>query len=64
MTPTLIPALPTLPIVIYIAIILAVCGCFALMGYTIYKKGDFRAELSHGQTSFKIEAKEKDSDRK
>jgi hypothetical protein len=62
---TVIYALSTAPGMIYVAAaVLIVSGGFALMWYTIYKKGDFRAELSHGRTVFKLEAKEKHSDRK
>ncbi len=57
--------LPMLPALIYvIASLLAICGCLALTGYAIHKKGDFRAEMSHGKTVFKLEAKERRMSRK
>ena len=35
-----------------------------LVWYALYKKGDVRAEFSHGRTTLKLEARERDSDRK
>jgi hypothetical protein len=32
--------------------------CFVIW-YAIYKKGDVRAEISHGKTVFRLEAKER-----
>lgn len=35
-----------------------------LVWYALRTKGDVRAEVSHGRTVFKLEAKERNSDRK
>ena len=47
---------------IFFAIILMVFAGVLL--YALYKKGDVRAEVSHGRTVFKLEAKERKTDRR
>lgn len=44
-----------------LTIFLAICLLCAggLVWYALHEKGDVRAELSHGRTVFKLEAKEK-----
>jgi hypothetical protein len=51
------------PTMIYLAIFLLVGGGLALMWYALREKGDVSAQISHGRTIFKLEAKEKYSDR-
>jgi hypothetical protein len=52
-------------VAIYVAVLGLLCfGALAVVWVTIRMKGDFRAELSHGRTVFKLEAKEKDSERR
>jgi hypothetical protein len=46
----------------YLLMLLLVFG--GILFYTLYKKGDVLAEVSHGRTVFKLQAKEKHSDRK
>ena len=48
---------------VYVAFFVTFTGVLAIVGYTIYIKGDFRAEVSRGRTVFKLEAKEKHSER-
>jgi len=56
--------LPSLPgnIVVFFAIICLIAG--ALVWYALHTKGDVRAEVSHGRTVFKLEAKERKSARR
>jgi len=51
-TSALISGLPT-------AILLIVLAFVSLVVYALHRKGDVRAELSHGATKFKLEAKER-----
>jgi hypothetical protein len=57
-------ALPNLPsnIVLFFAIVCLIVG--ALVWYALHTKGDVRAEVSHGRTVFKLEAKERKSARR
>lgn len=57
-------ALPNLPsnIALFFAIVFLIAG--ALVWYALHTKGDVRAEVSHGRTVFKLEAKERKSDRR
>jgi hypothetical protein len=61
-----VAVLTTLPIssdiVFFVAIVFLIAG--GLVWYALYTKGDVRAEVSHGRTVFKLEAKERKSDRR
>jgi hypothetical protein len=48
---------------IYFAVLVFVLACFVTI-YALYKKGDVRAELSHGRTVLKLEARERKGDRR
>jgi len=63
-TSTALSALSSVPgnLVLYFVIFLLVTG--GLVWYALYQKGDVRAELSHGRTILKLEAKERKSDRR
>jgi hypothetical protein len=49
-------------IMIFFGIVLLVVG--GLVWYALRTKGDVRAEVSHGQTVFKLEAKERKLNRR
>ena len=53
------PIALALPVAAWIVLgtVLLVCGGLVL--YALYRKGDVRAEFSHGSTIFKLEAKDR-----
>jgi Ni,Fe-hydrogenase I cytochrome b subunit len=49
----------TFPTVFWLLIIIVVVVCGGLILYALHCKGDVSAEISHGMTSFKLQAKER-----
>jgi hypothetical protein len=47
------------PDALWILLILVVVVCGGLILYALHCKGDVSAEVSHGMTSFKLQAKER-----
>jgi hypothetical protein len=58
-TPTILAVLSIAPgnVVVFLAVLFLVAG--GLVWYALRTKGDVRAEVSHGRTLFKLEAKER-----
>lgn len=61
MSTFIVPFVPS-SLGVYLLMLPLILG--GILVYTLYKKGDVRAQVSHGRTVFKLEAKEKHSDRK
>ena len=54
-----ISALSMFPINLALLVIAPLLVAGGLVFYALYKKGDVRAEVSHGRTVFKLEAKDR-----